>query len=206
MSAKKKTVYVIYYSMYKHVEALARAEAKGLEKAGVNVKLFQIQETLPKEVLEKMHAPPKAEDVPVITVADMAHADGFLFGIPTRFGMVPAQVKAFFDQCGQLWMSGALANKFVGVFFSTGSIGAGQETTAMSTIPFFAHMGMIFVPLGNKAGKAYEALDKGLAHGGSAWGAGTIAGHGPTVPLKAELDAAETQGLDFGHIVRRTAF
>ena len=55
-----------------------------------------------------MHAPPKAADVPVITTADLPRADGFLFGIPTRFGMVPAQVKAFFDACGQLWMTGAL--------------------------------------------------------------------------------------------------
>ena len=108
MSAKKKTVFVIYYSMYGHIEALARAQVKGLEKAGVNVKLFQIPETLPKEVLEKMGAPPKAADVPVITTEQMSQADGFLFGIPTRFGMVPAQVKAFFDSCGQLWMAGAL--------------------------------------------------------------------------------------------------
>ena len=74
----------------------------------VNAKLYQVAETLPKEVLEKMHAPPKASDVPVITTADLPRADGFLFGIPTRFGMVPAQVKAFFDACGQLWMTGAL--------------------------------------------------------------------------------------------------
>ena len=55
-----------------------------------------------------MHAPPKAADVPVITPDDLKHADGILFGIPTRFGMVPAQIKAFFDACGQLWMTGAL--------------------------------------------------------------------------------------------------
>ncbi len=74
----------------------------------MNGKLFQVAETLPKEVLEKMHAPPKAADVPVITPEDLKHADGILFGIPTRFGMVPAQIKAFFDACGQLWMTGAL--------------------------------------------------------------------------------------------------
>ena len=93
----------------------------------VNAKLFQIAETLPQEVLEKMHAPPKAADVPIITPDELAKADGILFGIPTRcstfaiikllhklifnqnrFGMIPAQMKAFFDSCGQLWMSGAL--------------------------------------------------------------------------------------------------
>ena len=108
MSAKKKTVFVIYYSMYGHVQALAREICKGLEKAGVNAQLFQIAETLPQEVLEKMHAPPKATDVPVITPDKLTEADGILFGIPTRFGMLPAQMKAFFDQCGQLWMKSAL--------------------------------------------------------------------------------------------------
>ena len=34
MSAKKKTVFVIYYSMYGHVQQLAREVCKGLEKAG----------------------------------------------------------------------------------------------------------------------------------------------------------------------------
>jgi hypothetical protein len=34
MSAKKKTVFVIYYSEYGHVLTLAREICKGLEKAG----------------------------------------------------------------------------------------------------------------------------------------------------------------------------
>lgn len=67
-----------------------------------------MNETLPQEVLEKMHAPPKASDVPIIQSAQLKEADGILFGFPTRFGMVPAQMKAFFDSCGQLWMGSAL--------------------------------------------------------------------------------------------------
>lgn len=55
-----------------------------------------------------MHAPPKAEDVPVIAAQDLPKADGILFGMPTRFGMVPAQVKSLFDSCGQLWMNGEM--------------------------------------------------------------------------------------------------
>lgn len=55
-----------------------------------------------------MHAPAKAADVPNITVDQLAEADGFIFGFPTRFGMIPAQVKSFFDACGQLWMKSAL--------------------------------------------------------------------------------------------------
>ncbi|CAF0877582.1 unnamed protein product [Brachionus calyciflorus] len=201
MSAKKKTVFVIYYSMYGHVQALAREVCKGLEKAGVNAKLFQIAETLPQEVLEKMGAPPKAADIPVITVDKLTEADGLIFGIPTRFGMLPAQVKALFDQCGQLWMKGALANKFVGTFFSTGSLAGGQETTALTCMPFFAHNGMLFVPIGTKS----KILgDNSAVRGGSAYGAGCIA-TGPA-PSAAELQLAEEQGFDFGSVVRRTNF
>ncbi len=83
--------------------------------------------------------------------------------------MVPAQMKTLFDSCGQLWMTGGLRNKYVGTFFSTGSIGAGQETTAFTTLPFFAHMGMIYVTIGGK----HKLLgDITQANGGSAWGAG----------------------------------
>ena len=74
--SKKPTVYVIYYSMYGHIEKMAREVLKGVQSAGVNAKLFQVAETLPNEVLEKMHAPLKAADVPVITPAQLAEADG----------------------------------------------------------------------------------------------------------------------------------
>ena len=81
---------------------------KGLEKSGVTAKLFQVAETLPAEVLEKMHAPPKSDDVPIVTALDLPKADGILFGIPTRFGMVPAQMKTLMDSCGKLWTAGQL--------------------------------------------------------------------------------------------------
>jgi NAD(P)H dehydrogenase (quinone) len=74
--SKKPTVYVIYYSMYGHVQKLANEIIKGLEKENVNAKLFQIAETLPKEVLEKMHAPAKSDKVPFITPAQLTEADG----------------------------------------------------------------------------------------------------------------------------------
>lgn len=158
----------------------------------MTAKLFQIQETLPQEVLEKMHAPAKPADVPFITADELKNADGILFGIPTRFGMVPAQVKTLFDSCGQAWYKGELHHKFVGTFFSTGGIGAGQETTAMSTMPFFAHLGLIYVPLGSHGKKVAPAEEKA---GGSMWGAGTFAGADGQRPVSAyELEVAEFQG------------
>ena len=79
----------------------------------------QVEETLPPEVLEKMHAAPKPTDIPIATPEALAAADGALFGMPTRFGMMPTQVKAFFDKTGKLWQSGALVGKPAGTFFAT---------------------------------------------------------------------------------------
>ena len=99
---------------------MAKAVAKGVEAAGAEVKLFQVPETLSQTILEKMHAPPKDADVQVITDAsELEQYDGIIFGIPTRFGMMPAQLKAFMDSTGQLWQRGAFVGKPVSVFFST---------------------------------------------------------------------------------------
>lgn len=86
-------------------------------------------ETLSDEILAKMSAPPKS-DVPVITPNELTEADGIIFGFPTRFGMMAAQFKAFIDSTGGLWKTQALAGKPAGIFYSTGSQGGGQETTA----------------------------------------------------------------------------
>ena len=74
--SRQPVVYVIYYSMYGHIETLARAVVEGLERSGVTVKLFQVAETLPQEILDKMHAPAKAADVPIITADQLPEADG----------------------------------------------------------------------------------------------------------------------------------
>lgn len=54
----------------------------------------RIPETLSDEVLGKMHAAPKATDVPVLNDPNtLAGYDAFLLGIPTRYGNFPAQWK-----------------------------------------------------------------------------------------------------------------
>ncbi|ORY94823.1 NAD(P)H:quinone oxidoreductase, type IV [Syncephalastrum racemosum] len=195
MAAK---VYIIIYTLYHHIYTLAKDVQKGLEASGVEAKIFQVPETLPEEVLTKMHAPPKP-DVPIITVDDLKEADGFLFGIPTRFGIMPAQMKAFLDATGGLWASGGLAGKFAGTFFSTASQHGGQETTAFTAVTYFAHHGMIYVPLGFANPHLF---DNSEVVGGSAYGAGTVAnGDGSRQPTEKELAIAVTQGENFGKVV-----
>ena len=156
----------------------------------VTAKLFQVKETLSEEVLTKMHAVAKPYDVPIITAVELKDADGILFGIPARFGMLPAQMKALFDSCGQLWMNDELHHKFVGTFFSTGSIGGGQESTTLTTMPFFAHMGMIYIPFGSHRKRP---LPEGEVAGGSAWGAGTYSEKGREAS-EYELEIVQFQG------------
>lgn len=78
---------------------------------------------------------------PILKPDDLKEVDGLILGAPTRYGRLPAQVSAFFDQCGGLWQSKALTGKFAAVFTATATPQGGQETTALTTIPFFTHQG-----------------------------------------------------------------
>jgi NAD(P)H dehydrogenase (quinone) len=133
-AAEKRSLrlYIVFYSMYGHVEALARRTAAGAGAVeGVEVVLRRVPETLPLKVLEKMQAPAKDPEVSVIaSAAELEEADGVLFGFPTRYGAMAAQMKAFFDSTGKLWEEQRLAGKPAGFFVSTGTQGGGQETTA----------------------------------------------------------------------------
>ncbi|KAK3433299.1 probable NAD(P)H dehydrogenase (quinone) FQR1-like 1 [Eucalyptus grandis] len=199
MAAK---VYIVYYSMYGHVEKLAEEIKKGADSVeGVEATLWQVPETLPEEVLGKMGAPPKKSDVPIITANELAEADGIIFGFPTRYGMMAAQFKAFMDSTGGLWGSQKLAGKPAGIFLSTGSQGGGQETTALTAITQLTHHGMIFVPVGYTFGAGMFEMEK--VKGGSPYGAGTFAGDGSRLPTELELGLAFHQGKYFADIAKK---
>jgi len=199
-------VAIIYYSMYGHVAKLAEAEKKGVEEAGGQADLFQIEETLPQEVLSKMYAPAQSKDIPLATPETMKSYDAFLFGIPTRYGNYSAQWKTFIDKLGQLWQSGALYGKYYGLFISTATAGGGQETTAINALSSWTHQGMIYVPLGYATTFALLA-DLTEVRGGSPWGAGTFSsGDGSRQPTAKELELAQAQGKGFYDIVSKVNF
>ncbi|KAF3065811.1 Minor allergen Alt a 7 [Daldinia childiae] len=197
---------IVYYSTYGHVRQLAEAEKRGIEKAGGTADLFQIPETLSKEILAKMYAPGPAADVPVLSdPATLESYDGFLLGIPTRYGNFPAQWRVWWDQTGKQWQSGAFHGKMAGLFISTASLGGGQESTALAAMSTFAHHGIIYVPFGYA--KAFGTLtDLSEVHGGGPWGAGTFAaGDGSRQPSEKELSVAEIQGTEFYKTVAKFA-
>ncbi|KAL7330974.1 hypothetical protein PS15p_203234 [Mucor circinelloides] len=194
----KPVVYIVLYSLYQHVYKLSQSIQEGLEEKGVEVKVFQVAETLSDEILSKMQAPAKP-DLPIMTVDKLAEPDGVIFGLPTRFGLFPAQIKTLLDASGALWAKGALAGKFAGTFFSTASQHGGQETTALTAVTYFAHHGMMYVPFGY-ANVALQNNEEVI--GGSAYGSGTISdGDGSRQPTQTELDIARNQGQNFGVIV-----
>ncbi|GAB4848880.1 hypothetical protein Ancab_003690 [Ancistrocladus abbreviatus] len=201
---EKLRIFIVFYSMYGHIEGLARRMKKGVDGVdGVEAVLYRVAETLPSEILEAMKAPPKDESIPVISAAELVEADGILFGFPTRYGCMAAQMKAFFDSTGQLWTEQKLAGKPAGFFVSTGTQGGGQETTAWTAITQLTHHGMLFVPIGYTFGAGMFTLDK--IRGGSPYGAGVYAGDGTREASDTELALAEHQGKYMAGIVKRLA-
>lgn len=200
----KLKIFIVFYSMYGHVEGLAKRLKRGVDGVeGVEGVLFRVPETLPEEVLNQMRAPQKDDTIPQIAAAELAAADGVLFGFPTRYGSMAAQMKAFFDSTGQLWKEQKLAGKPAGFFVSTGTQGGGQETTAWTAITQLAHHGMLFVPVGYTFGPGMFKMDS--IRGGSPYGAGVFAGDGTREASEAELALAEHQGKYMAIVVKRLA-
>ncbi|KAI9288818.1 flavoprotein-like protein [Umbelopsis sp. AD052] len=197
---------IVYYSLYGHIGSLAKSVAKGVTAAGGAADLFQIPETLSEDVLQKMHAPPRDTTIPDITPEKLAEYDGFLLGVPTRYGNSVAQWRQFWDQTGGLWAKGALHGKFAGIFVSTGTVGGGQEVTALNNISTLAHHGIIYVPLGYK-NTFPQFADVNVVRGGSAWGAGTFAAaDGSRQVSDVEHTVAEIQGKTFYETLAKHQF
>jgi len=199
---KKLRIFIVFYSMYGHIEGLARRMKKGVDGIeGVEGVLFRVPETLAPEVLDQMKVPPREGEIPVISAEALVEADGLLFGFPTRYGSMSAQMKAFFDSTGQLWKEQKLAGVPAGFFVSTGTQGGGQETTAWTAITQLAHHGMLYVPIGYTFGAGMFKMD--TIRGGSPYGAGVFSGDGSREPTETELALAEHQGKYMAMIVKR---
>ncbi|WP_323771909.1 NAD(P)H:quinone oxidoreductase [Antarctobacter sp.] len=195
-------ILVLYYSSYGHVRDLARAEAEGaLSVPGTHVDIRRVPETVPEPV--RHSAGYVADATPVAAPADMTAYDGIIFGTPTRFGLMAAQMKQFLDQAGGLWASNALVGKVGAVFASTGSQHGGHEAVLLSAHIPLMHFGMLI------AGLPYTFAGQTSAEGilgGTPYGAGTIAGaDGSLMPTATDLEGARFQGAHVARIAARMA-
>jgi len=198
-------VQVIYYSMYGHIYKMAQAIAEGARQvSGAEVSLLQVPELVPDDILEKSGAKAPRDafaHVPVATVDHLTDAHAIIFGTPTRFGNMAAQMRNFLDQTGGLWFKGALVGKVGSVFTSTATQHGGQETTITSFHNTLFHHGMIVV------GVPYT--EPGLLHmgeitGGSPYGASTLTGSdGARQPSENELRIARFQGKHVAEIASK---
>ena len=171
--------------------------------AGAEVSLYQVAELVPDAALERTGAKKAREgfaSVPVATPAQLSDADAIIFGSPTRFGNMTAQMRNFLDQTGGLWAKGALIGKVGSVFTSTGTQHGGQETTITSFHTTLLHHGMIIVGVPYSC---QELTNMNEITGGSPYGAGTLAGSdGSRQPSANELAIARFQGK---HVAEITA-
>lgn len=184
-------ILVLYYSTYGHVETLANAVADGARSVdGTEVVVKRVPETMPADVARK-HGVKLDQSAPIAVPAELGDYDAILFGTPTRFGNMAAQMRNFLDQTGGLWVKGALVGKVGSVFTSTGT-GGGNESTIISFVTTLMHHGMVYVGLPYACP---ELADITEVKGGSPWGAATIAGaDGSRQPTAKELAQARFQG------------
>jgi NAD(P)H dehydrogenase (quinone) len=199
-------ILIVYYSMYGHVLQLAKAVEEGARSVeGVSALLRRAEEF---EAVDKIidgnefaaKVREQQKDIPVCTLDDLREADGIVFGTPTRFGNMAAQMKQIFDSAASLWLKGELEGKPAGVFVSTASTHGGQETTALTMMAPLIHLGMIVV------GVPYSV--SGMLHtearGGTPYGASTIAGaKGELQPAPEDLDIARALGKRVAEVTKK---
>ncbi len=196
-------VKVIFYSMYGHVHQMAEEVAKGARQVpGARVELLQVPELVPEETLEESGAKEARAvfgDVPVAEPADLVEADALLFGAPTRFGNMSAQMRNFLDQTGGLWFNDELVGKVGGFFTSANTQHGGQESTLLTAQVTLQHLGMIVlgVPYTEERQQTLDEIS-----GGSPYGASTVAGLDDS-PTDNERGIARFQGRHAACTARR---
>lgn len=186
--------------MYGHIETMAKSIVEGARSVeGVEVTLKRVPEIMSEEAARKAGA--KVDQAaPIASPKELAEYDAIIFGTPTRFGNMSAQMRNFLDQTGSLWVSGGLVGKVASVFASTGT-GGGNESTILTFIPTLLHHGMIYVGLPYACP---DLADIRELKGGSPYGAATIAGpDGSRQPSAKELAMARFQGKHVASIAAK---
>lgn len=181
---------VIYYSSTGTVYNLASSIAEGARAAGAEVRVRKVHELAPKEAIESnqgwaSHAA-KTQDVPEATPEDILWADAVIFGSPTRFGNVSAQLKQYMDSLGGLWFQGLLADKVYSGFTASSTAHGGQESTLLALYNSIHHFGGIVVAPG------YTDPVKFIE--GNPYGTSHVAGQGDIPISDVTTQAAQFQG------------
>jgi NAD(P)H dehydrogenase (quinone) len=192
MPEVKANILVAFYSRDGSVEALAKAVGEGAHAAGAEVRLRRVPDIVSPAVMAKVHgweerSKKMLAEYGAPTSADVEWADGIIFGTPTRFGNVSAELKAFIDSLGGLWIQGKLNGKAGGAFTSSAGPHGGNETTVVTLYIPMAHLGFIIVPNG------YTHEKVGQGHG-TPYGSSSVSGQTTIPPTTDDLEVARHQG------------
>ena len=179
---------IIYYSSTGTNYQIAEEAKKAAEVAGAEVRLRKVPELAPDAAIESN---PKwrehieaTQHVAEASLDDLDWADAVIFGTPTRFGNVAAQLKQFMDTAGGLWFQGKLANKVYSGFTSAQNPNGGQESTLLALYNTIYHWGGIIITPGYTS-------DKLFASGGNPYGT-SITADGNAIP-EEKLEAIRIQ-------------
>ena len=192
---------VLYYSSWGHVESMAYAQAEGVARVdGMTVTVKRVPELVPEAVAKQFHYK-LDQRAPFADPLELGGYEGIIFGSPTRFGNMCAQMRNFLDQTGPLWAQNALLGKVGSVFTCSQSQHGGQEMTITSFHTTLLHHGMIIVGLPYTA-PGIRTLSE--VTGGTPYGASSITGHGDEsrMPTELELGMCRFQGEHVARIVR----
>ncbi len=197
-------VLVVYYSLFGNTYQMAKAVVEGAKRVeGCEVLLRRVAELMPQEIIdqnERMKEAQEAQrDVPVVTLDELAEADGYVFGSPTRYGNMCAQLKNFLDQTGGLWTQGKTIGKPAGVFACTASLHGGQETTLLTMMVPLFHLGMIIV------GVPYSVQELlSTTRGGTPYGATAVVGReADQAPTDVDLTVARALGERVAQVTKK---
>ncbi|CAJ96208.1 multimeric flavodoxin WrbA [Cupriavidus necator H16] len=191
ITMQKPKVLIVFYSRNSSTEMLAKAVAEGALEAGAEVRMRRVREVVGPDVMRQ--APGWLENATEMnakyeapTEADAEWADAIVFGTPTRFGSISAELKAYIDGLGGLWFAGKLNDKVGSVFGSTSSRHGGNEATLLATYAPMAHLGLIIVPLGYADAAMFKA--------GTPYGATHVSQRDAVKPDDDHLAVARFQG------------
>ncbi len=192
-------ILIPFYSSYGHLHKMAHSVAEGAKSVDdTEVKVVRIPELeAARQAMSGQDAYVQAQQAMAehdeVTHDDLRWADGIIWGTPTRYGNMAAQMKAFIDTTGGLWANGELTDKVTGIFVGTATLGGGQESTVLTALVPMLHQGMIFVGSPYSQNPELFALS---VHGGSPYGPGTLAGgDGSRQPSEDELSMARKLGV-----------
>jgi NAD(P)H dehydrogenase (quinone) len=178
-------VVVLYHSSHGSVEAMAHEISDALEFSGAVVKLRTFEKKQPHD-----H---------VICKQDLIDCDALAFGSPTRFGMMAAQAKTFWETTSDLWLKGQLIDKPACVFSSSSSMHGGNEATLLNLSLPLLHHGMMLLGVPYDVPELVETTT-----GGTPYGATHVAGvHNSNVLSECEKRICRAVGIRLFNIASK---